>query len=153
AVRFSLGRHLLMKGSNRRSEMEGIVAIEVADPLTVRVRMKAPSSPILAALADRAGMPVSPAQAVNLADNFGTAPICVGPWTVVERVPQDRIVLEKSTHYFDPTQARFDRVIFRIIPDDNVRLANLRSGDIDVMHLVAPTDAVSLRKEGKFEVS
>jgi peptide/nickel transport system substrate-binding protein len=71
----------------------------------------------------------------------------------VERVPQDRIVLEKSPHYFDPGQAKFDRLIFRIIPDDNVRLANLRSGDVDFMHLVAPSDAASLRKEGRFEVS
>ena len=49
--------------------------------------------------------------------------------------------------------AKFDRIVFRIIPDDNVRLANLRSGDIDVMHAVAPTDASSLKKEGRFEVS
>ena len=50
-------------------------------------------------------------------------------------------------------QAKFDRLVFRIIPDDNVRLANLRSGDIDFMHLVTPTDAASLKKEGKFEVA
>jgi peptide/nickel transport system substrate-binding protein len=68
-------------------------------------------------------------------------------------VPQDRIVVEKSPHYFDQSQAKFDRIVFRIIPDDNVRLANLRSGDIDLMHLVAPTDSVSLKKEGRFEVA
>ena len=79
--------------------------------------------------------------------------MCVGPWAFAERVAQDRIVLEKSTHYFDPGQAKFDRLVFRIITDDNVRLANLRSGDIDFMHLVAPTDAASLKKEGRFEVS
>ena len=153
AVRYSLDRHLTMKGSGRRSELELVNAIEVVDPLTVRLRLKAPFSPIVAMLADRAGMPVSPAQAKKLDEKFGTAPICVGPWTMVERVPQDRIVLEKSRHYFDPSQARFDRIVFRIIPDDNVRLANLRSGDIDMMHLVAPTDAASLRKEGRFEMS
>jgi peptide/nickel transport system substrate-binding protein len=153
AVRFSLERHRTLKGSNRRSEIDAITAVEAVDPLTVRVRMKAPSAPIVAALADRAGMPVSPAQAAKLGDRFGTAPVCVGPWTFVERVPQDRIVLEKSPHYFDPGQARFDRLIFRIIADDNVRLANLRSGDVDVMHRVGPTDAASLRKEGRFEVS
>ena len=153
AVRFSLDRHLHMKGSNRRSEIDLINTIEVVDPLTVRLRLKAPFAPLVAALADRAGMPVSPTQANKLGEKFGTAPVCVGPWSFVERVPQDRIVLEKSTHYFDPGQARFDRLVFRIIADDNVRLANLRSGDIDVMHQVAPTDAVSLKKEGKFEVS
>lgn len=153
AVRFSLDRHLNIKGSSRRSELELVNAIEVVDPLTVRLRLKAPFSPLVATLADRAGMPVSPTQARKLDEKFGTAPICVGPWTMVERVPQDRIVLEKSKYYFDPGSAKFDRLIFRIIPDDNVRLANLRSGDIDVMHLVAPTDAVSLRKEGRFVVS
>src|SRR5262249_8861232 len=153
AVRFSLDRHLHMKGSNRRSEIDLINAIEVVDPLTVRLRLKSPFSPLVAALADRAGMPVSPAQAGKLGEKFGTAPVCVGPWSFVERVPQDRIVLEKSPHYFDQSQARFDKLVFRIIPDDNVRLANLRSGDIDVMHLVAPTDAVSLKKEGRFDVA
>ncbi len=153
AVRYSLDRHHNMKGSNRRSELEGLTTVEVVDPLTVRLRLKVPFSPIVAILADRAGMPVSPAQARKLDEKFGTAPVCVGPWAFVERVPQDRIVVEKSQHYFDPGQARFDRIVFRIIPDDNVRLANLRSGDIDFMHLVAPTDAASLRKEGRFEVS
>jgi len=153
AMKFSLDRHRTLKGSNRRSEIEPITAVEVVDPLTIRLRMKSAFAPIVAALADRAGMPVSPAQAQKLGEKFGTAPVCVGPWTFAERVPQDRIVLEKSVHYVDPGQARFDRVVFRIIPDDNVRLANLRSGDIDVMHMVAPTDAASLRKEGRFEVS
>ena len=54
-------------------------------------------------------MPVSPTAAKKLGDKFGTAPICVGPWQFVERVAQDRIVLEKSTHYFDPGAAKFDR--------------------------------------------
>jgi peptide/nickel transport system substrate-binding protein len=153
AVRFSLDRHLHMKGSNRRSEIDLIAAIEVVDPLTVRLRLKAPFSPLVAALADRAGMPVSPTQAKKLGEKFGTAPVCVGPWKFVERVPQDRIVLEKSPYYFDPGQARFDRLVFRIIADDNVRLANLRSGDIDFMQRVAPPDAVSLKKEGRFEVA
>jgi peptide/nickel transport system substrate-binding protein len=33
-----------------------------------------------------------------------------------------------------------------------VRLANLRSGDIDLMHLVGPTDAAALQKQGRFQV-
>ena len=153
AVRFSLDRHQQMKGSNRRSELASVASIEVLDPLTVQLRLKAPFAPLAAQLADRAGMPVSPAAAQKLGDKFGTAPVCVGPWQFVERVPQDRIVVERSSHYFDPGAAKFDRIVFRIIPDDNVRLANLRSGDIDVMHRVGPTDAGSLKKEGRFEVS
>jgi peptide/nickel transport system substrate-binding protein len=153
AVKFSLDRHREMKGSNRRSELASVASIEVLDPVTVQLRLKAPFAPLAAQLADRAGMPVSPAAAQKLGDKFGTAPVCVGPWQFVERVPQDRIVVERSPHYFDPAAAKFDRIVFRIIPDDNVRLANLRSGDIDVMHRAGPTDAASLKKEGRFEVS
>ena len=81
------------------------------------------------------------------------APVCVGPWQFAERVAQDRIVVEKSPHYFEPSQAKFDKIVFRIIPDDNVRLANLKSGDIDVMHQVSPTDATAIKREGRFELS
>ena len=153
AMKFSLDRHREMKGSSRRSELDHVNAVEVVDPLTVRLRLKAPFSPITAILADRAGMPISPAQAKKLDDKFGTAPVCVGPWAFTERVAQDRIVLDKSPHYFDPGQAKFDRLVFRIITDDNVRLANLRSGDIDFMHQVSPTHAASLKKEAKFDVA
>src|SRR5438034_5569898 len=88
AVRFSLDRHQNMKGSNRRSELDSVSAVEAVDPLTVRMRLKAPFAPLVAILADRAGMPVSPAQARKLEDKFGTAPVCVGPWQFVERVPR-----------------------------------------------------------------
>ncbi|MEK7715882.1 MAG: ABC transporter substrate-binding protein, partial [candidate division NC10 bacterium] len=153
AVRFSLDRHRTLKGSTRASELAPVEAVEVVDPLTVRLRLKAASSPLLAQLTDRAGMPVSPAAVNKLGDKFGTAPVCVGPWQFAERVPQDRIVVEKSPHYFDPGQAKFDKIIFRIIADDNVRLANLRSGDIDVMHQVSPTDATAIKREGRFDLS
>src|SRR6267143_2602640 len=153
SVRFSLDRHRTLKGSNRASELAPVEAVEVVDPLTVRLRLKAPYSPLVAQLTDRAGMPLSPTAVNKLGDKFGTAPVCVGPWQFAERVAQDRIVVERSTHYFDPGQAKFDKIIFRIIPDDNVRLANLRSGDIDVMHMVSPTDAAAIKREARFELS
>src|SRR5213595_3298355 len=94
SVRYSLDRHLNMKGSNRRSELESVNSIDVVDPLTVRLRLKTPFSPLVAILADRSGMPVSPTAANKLGDKFGTAPVCVGPWQFVECISQDRIVLE-----------------------------------------------------------
>jgi peptide/nickel transport system substrate-binding protein len=153
AMKYSLDRHREMPGSNRKSELAPVTAVEVADPLTIRLRLKAPFAPLTALLTDRAGVPVSPAAAQKLGDKFGTHPVCVGPWQFVERVAQDRIVVEKSPHYFDQSAARFDRIIFKVMAEDNVRLANLRSGDIDVMHQVAPSDSLNLKREGRFEVS
>lgn len=48
AVKFSLERHLTMQGSFRRSEINSIDHVEVVDPATVRIVLKAPSAPFLA---------------------------------------------------------------------------------------------------------
>src|SRR5438128_5874931 len=42
AVKYSLDRHREMKGSNRRSELDHVDAVDVVDPSTVRLRLKAP---------------------------------------------------------------------------------------------------------------
>src|SRR5438034_10173998 len=47
AVRYSIDRHLNMKGSNRRSELESINSIDVVDALTVRLKLKVPFSPLV----------------------------------------------------------------------------------------------------------
>src|SRR4029434_6562285 len=54
SVKFSLDRHRTLKGSNRASELAPVEAVEVVDPRTVRLRLKAPFSPLLAQLTDRA---------------------------------------------------------------------------------------------------
>ena len=45
AIKLSLDRPREMKGSNRRSELESVTAVEVAAPLTIRLRLKAPCRP------------------------------------------------------------------------------------------------------------
>ena len=65
AVRFSLDRHLNMPGSFRKPELGAVSEIVVVDPLTVKLVLKAPFSPLLAQLTDRAGMIVSPKAAAQ----------------------------------------------------------------------------------------
>lgn len=60
AVKFSLERHMTMQGSFRKPELAAVSKIEVIDPLTVELHLKAPFSPLIAQLSDRAGMMVSP---------------------------------------------------------------------------------------------
>ena len=60
AAKYSLDRHLTMKGSFRKPELGSVEKVEVVDPLTIKLNLKAPFSPLLAQLTDRAGMMVSP---------------------------------------------------------------------------------------------
>jgi peptide/nickel transport system substrate-binding protein len=99
AVRFSLDRHLNLQGSMRRSELAVIDSIEAVDPLTVRMNLKTPFSPLVAQLTDRAGIMVSPKAVKEAGEKFGQKPVCAGPYKFVERVAQDRIVLERFHDY------------------------------------------------------
>ncbi len=146
AVQTSLQRHLSMKGSQRTSEMGPIASIETADPAHVVLKFKKPFSPITAALADRAGMIMSPAAIKERGDNFGDHPVCVGAFKFVERVPQTSIVVERDPNYYDAKNVHLDKITYRIMSDANIRAANLRSGDIQVADTISPQDVDALVK-------
>jgi peptide/nickel transport system substrate-binding protein len=152
SVKYSLERHLNMQGSSRRSEIAGVDRIETPDSGTVRIVLKAPNAPFLAQLTDRAGMIVSPKAAEVAGKDFGVRPICAGPYKFVERVPQDRIVLDKFAEYWDAGAYSFPRVVFQPIVDGSVRLANLRAGAIDMSENILPSDVEEARKDPRLKV-
>src|ERR1700736_1646425 len=84
AVKFTLDRHMTMQSSLRKAELAQIDKVEVSDPLTVKLLLKAPFSPLIAQLTDRAGMMVSPKAAKEAGDKFGQHPVCAGPYKFVE---------------------------------------------------------------------
>jgi len=153
AAKYSLERHMAMKGSFRRSELSQVDKVDVVDPLTVRLSLSAPFSPLIAQLTDRAGMMVSPKAAETLGDKFGTAPVCAGPFRFVERVPQDRIVLERFADYWAKDKVHVDRIVFRPIQDSTVRLANLRSGQLDILERLLATDVAEVKKDSKLRLA
>lgn len=153
AVKFNIERHKNLPGSNRRGELAPVAGVDVVDPLTVRFNLSAPFSPLLAQLADRAGMMVSPKAAQAEGERFGTKPVCSGPFRFVERVAQDRIVFERFANYWNKDAIHFDRVIYTPIIDATVRLANLRSGQLDFIERVAASDIGKLEAEKKFKVA
>src|SRR5499427_4834208 len=109
AAKYSLERHLNMKGSFRK--------VEVFDPMTIRLVLKEPFSPLRAQLTDRAGMMVSPKAAEAAGDKFGLHPVCAGPYKFVERVQQDRIVVERFADYWNKDNVFIDKVTFLPIVD------------------------------------
>src|SRR6185295_960420 len=50
AAKFSLERHMTMQGSFRKPELAAVDKVEVVDPLTVKLLLKAPFSPLIAQL-------------------------------------------------------------------------------------------------------
>ncbi|MCX7560673.1 ABC transporter substrate-binding protein [Sulfitobacter sp. F26204] len=142
AVKANIERSKTFDESVRKSELTSIETIDVVDDLTVRFNLSAPDAPLIAQLADRSGMMMAPSA---LSPEFSNAPVCSGPFKYVERVAQDKIVLEKYEDYWNADAIDLDGVTYTIIPDSTVRLANLQSGDIDIVNQLAATDAEAVR--------
>jgi peptide/nickel transport system substrate-binding protein len=134
AVKASLERHMTMQGSFRRPELAAVDKVEVVDPLTVKLLLKAPFSPLIAQLTDRAGMILSPKAAKESGDKFGLKPVCAGAFKFVERVQQDRVV-------------------FRPVIESTVRLASLRSGSLEMIERALATDLPEIRADAKLKVA
>jgi peptide/nickel transport system substrate-binding protein len=153
AVKYNLERHKGMKGSNRRGELAVVSSVDEVDASTVRINLAAPFAPLLAVLTDRSGMMVSPKAAEAAGEKFGAKPVCSGPFRFVERIAQDRIVLERFPEYWSKDQIHFQRIVYQPIVDATVRLANLRSGQLDFIERVAPSDIPSIRNDSRFKVA
>ncbi len=147
AVVATIERNMTLPESRRKSELSSVEKIEATGDYEVKFTLKAPDVTLLAQLSDRAGMIVSPTAAKELGANFGSKPVCAGPFKFVERVQQDRIVLEKFADYWDKDKVFIDKVTYLPIPDSTVRLANLRSGELDMIERLAATDAASVKSD------
>lgn len=153
AVKFNFERMLNPNaGSPRASELSSIQTIEVVDENTLKVQLKEPYSPFLAALSDRAGMMVSPTAVKEKGADFANSPVGTGPFKFVSRVKQDKIEVEKNADYWGGAP-KFEKIVYRPYSDENVRLTNLTSGELDIISKVPPKDVEKLKTDSNIKLS
>ncbi len=152
AAKYKLMRDLNAKGSMRRGEVSSIDSIDIVDPLTIQLNLKAPAAQLLAQLTDRAGIMISPKAAEAAGDKFGLHLVCAGPFSFSERVPQDKIVLKRFPGYWDTKDIHFDEVVYQQNPNSSVRVANLQAGALDMVEYILPTDVPTVQKDPKLTI-
>ncbi|MER7172178.1 ABC transporter substrate-binding protein [Streptomyces mesophilus] len=143
AVKVSLDRHLHLKGSGRASEIDSVEKVEAIAPYTVRLTLEHADTPLLGRLANTAGLVMSPKAIEKYGRNFAAHPSCVGPFKYDKRVIGDRIELKKDPLYYDADKVHLDGVTYKTITDGNIRLANLRSGDVQLGDQMGPVEVKS----------
>ncbi len=80
---------------------------------------------------------------------FGVKPIGSGPYKIVEVIPGKKIVMEKNEDYFKDSpkgQASIGKIVLRTLPEINTQMAELMTGALDWIYLVAPDQAAKLAK-------
>jgi peptide/nickel transport system substrate-binding protein len=98
-------------------------------------------------------MMVSPKAAKEQGDKFGQHPVCAGPYKFVERVQQDRIVFEKFADYWNKDSVHIDRIVYLPLVDATVRLANLKSGGLDLIERLLATDIKAVQADPKLKLA
>lgn len=133
-----------------------ISSVEVIDDLTVKFSFASRFGPFLPFLADSFSSIVCD---TNDPATFGsTTGIGAGPFSLVEWIKGDRVVLDKNSDYSNygrPFENKgpisFDRLIVSTIPEPQTRLAGLKTGEI---HVAEPPfdDVAAIQSEGELSI-
>ena len=150
AARFNFNRMKTEPKSVRKGELASVDSVDVIDAYTIKLVLRRPDAALLATLTDRAGMMVSPkvaqergAELERNAKGAGT-----GPFEFVEWIKDDHLVLKRNDNYWNTQGGPYlDRIRYRPIPDDTVKLQSLQSGEIDVIDYVQPRDVAAVKTD------
>lgn len=129
--------------SPRAEMMAKVKDVVATDRHTVVFRLSAPLATLPFILSREGNQPViHPKEIIeNAAVNKLPAHVGTGPYKLVEWIPDRHIVLERFNDYAPRAESRggmagkkvayLDRIVFRSIPESEVRLAGLKTGEFD----------------------
>jgi peptide/nickel transport system substrate-binding protein len=107
-----------------------ITSVDAVDKYTVRISMSGPDPSVVGYFAWQRYSPVTPK---NIYDkvNVLTQGIGTGPYKLVEFVPNDRVVYTRNPDFWNKDLPLIDELTLKVLPDEQARVAALRSGAID----------------------
>jgi len=96
---------------------------------------------------------VSPTAAKELGDRFFMKPVGTGPFVVKEFVILDHVTLVRNPDYnwgpsfYAPGPAQVDVLEFRVMPEEETRVATLLTGETQIISDVPPQSAAMLKED------
>jgi peptide/nickel transport system substrate-binding protein len=120
-----------------------IKKVEAVDDHTVRFTLNAPTASFLTSVI----IPILPKHKLSAATqaDFGAQPMGSGPFKFVSQSPTE-IILARNDAYFGGAP-KVDRVVFKIIKDDNTRFLKLQKGELDLLINALPASRVAAVQE------
>jgi len=120
--------------------------VDVVDPLTLRITLKNPYAPFLVSLADVSTYIVSPKAVEASKEDFANHPVGAGPYRFGSWNRGSQIVLERWDGYWGP-RPRSARLVYRWMVEDQARVTELLTGNVDLILPVPPEMLPQLQKD------
>ncbi len=121
--------------------------LEIVDPLTIRMHTKEPEPLLPYFLNSVHIISRKYGEGATTADyNSGKAAIGTGPYKLESVLLGDHIVFVRNDNYWGP-RPFWDRVNYRMIPNDASRTAALEAGDVDIIDQVSTRDVATLKND------
>ena len=137
-------------GSENAPNYEDVAEISVIDDLTVAFRLTAPN----AAFLDYMTMAILPKHLLEGEDmqssSFFRNPVGTGPYRLESWDEGQAIILARNEDYFKGP-ANIERIIFKIVPDDNAQAMQMKTGELDLA-LLTPKDAENFTNDDNYTV-
>lgn len=114
---------------------EHISGLKKIDDLTLEITFSAPVDPSFDLLTRQSSIYPSD---LPEGHNFGTTPVGLGPFKLVEHVPGSQVRVAKWENYYDKGKPYLDSVDIVIMPDASARDVAFRNSEIDASVLGAP---------------
>ena len=131
---YSLKRAATKATSSYSGDFSAIDKIDVVDPSTLKITLKAPVAGFLGYVANiNGGNMVCKKAAEEGGENFGKRPIGTGPFMFAEYQPQQFVKLVANKQYFRGAP-QLDDITFRYIPADSSRDLAFQSGELDMIY-------------------
>ncbi len=141
----------------RAGDIDRVVAV---DEHTVDYKLKRPFSELLYQMTQHFHVIVDAEQAKQLGQDFGvkafngTGPFCFESWT-----PRDQTVLVRHAGYkwgppiYHNASAQVDRVVWKVVPEENTRVQALKTGQADASQYVPYWSLKELQADKRLTVT
>jgi peptide/nickel transport system substrate-binding protein len=148
AAKFNIDRARDSVRSRWAGLFETIQSVDVVDPSTVRVNLREADASLLTNFAHHGLFIVAPSGVTTAADGKEDfKPIGTGPFKITGTPTADRVSMIKNTDYRQPEKVYLDKIEFFKITDATVRLAGLRSGDLDIIDAPPPQEVAAIKQD------
>ena len=152
-VAFSIDRTQAVTNGQMRTFTQRIVAKEIPDPYTIRLKTSTPYAMVPYDLNSVFIVSKKSAGSARSEDfDSGKGMVGTGPFRFVRFARGDRVELARNDAYWGGAAA-WDKVTFRVVPTDPARLAGLLSGDLDLIEQVPTADLARVRGDARLAIA